>query len=206
MQGVRGLVPLAGDEARQFAQGVSNGLFDQHPFGLRRPAQDVVQHVAAVAGMADAEPQAREIVAAQMGDKVAQAVVSAVTAGPLQPHRARRQIQIVMHDQDLRQRNPVEPRQRRDRVAAAVHEGHRLQQPKLPVGQRDPAGLAVKPGIRAEMAAVLAGQFVHQPESGVVAGVGVLRAGIAQPHHQPRRQRPFALPAIERRGVAAERV
>jgi hypothetical protein len=58
--GLSGLVPLSGNDARQFAQRVANGLLDQRLFRLRRSAQNIIQHLAAVAGMADAEPQARE--------------------------------------------------------------------------------------------------------------------------------------------------
>ena len=59
-------VPLPGDQARQFAQRVDHGLFDQRPLRGKGAAQDVIQHFTAIAGMADTEPQPEEIVAAQM--------------------------------------------------------------------------------------------------------------------------------------------
>ena len=93
-------VPLPGGQARQFAQRVGNGLFDQRPFGGKGAAQDVIQHFAAIAGMADTKPQPEKIVAAQMSDEVAQAVVTAVTAGLLQPDHARRQIQVIVNHQN----------------------------------------------------------------------------------------------------------
>jgi len=51
VQGVNRPFPLSGDEARQFAQGVGNGLFQQRPFRLGGATQHIIQHLAAVAGM-----------------------------------------------------------------------------------------------------------------------------------------------------------
>ena len=113
--------------------------------------------------------------------------MTTVTAGSLQPGHARRQVQIIVNHQNRRQWNPMESRQRRNRQTAAVHEGHRLEQPQILADQRDPAGFAVIFRLRAKIAAVLTGQFVHQPEPGVVPGIGVLGARIAQPHYQPQR-------------------
>ena len=40
--------------------------------------------------------------------------------------------------------------------------------------------------VRAERTPLLTRQFIGQPETGIVAGLGVLRAGIAQPYDQPQ--------------------
>jgi hypothetical protein len=111
--------------------------------------------------MADAQSHPRELVTPQMSDQVAQAIVTAMSASLFQPHRAQRQVQVIVRDQDRRRRNSMKARQRRDRLPAAVHEGHRLQQPQILSGQRNPTGLAVVFRIGAKLAAVLTSQFVH---------------------------------------------
>jgi hypothetical protein len=89
-------------QARHFAQRISDGLFQPFLFRSRGAAQYMIQHIAAIAGMTNAQPQPGEIVAAQLGNQIAQSIVAAVTAAPLQAHGAWRQIQIVVNDQDFR--------------------------------------------------------------------------------------------------------
>lgn len=100
VQGLRHPFPVTGQQARHFAQCVSNRLFQQVLFSVRRAMQHMIQHVAAVAGMADAQPQTGELVAAQLRDQIAQTIVAAMPTAPLQAHHPGRQIKIVMNDQD----------------------------------------------------------------------------------------------------------
>jgi hypothetical protein len=58
-----------------------------------------------------------------------------VTATDLEPHLAGRQVEIVVNDQDRGRLEAVEARQRRDRLAAEVHEGPGLEQPDPLTGQ-----------------------------------------------------------------------
>ena len=114
--------------------------------------------------------------------------MATMAATTFQAHRARRQIQIIMNHQNLSRRNAVKTGQRCYRLTAAVHEGQRLKQPRIPPVRADPAQLAVKAGLGAKCPAVLAGQRIDQPESGVMTGVGILGAGITQPHQQSQRR------------------
>src|SRR5471032_2061780 len=135
--------------------------------------------------MADADAQAPVILRAERGGDVLQAVVAARRAALLQPRDAGHQIELVVHHQHLVGRDLVETRQPADRLAGAVHEGLRLQQPHFVAGdgrlgeQRVEAALALQ--ARAGQAA---GQVVDQPEAGVVAGLFVFGAGIAEADDQ----------------------
>ena len=76
-----------------------------------RARQHEVHDFVLAARMAHADAQAPESVALR-GDEVAQAVVSAVAAGFLEPHRAARQIDFIVRHQHLRRRDLVETRAR----------------------------------------------------------------------------------------------
>jgi len=64
-------------------------------------AADVVDDLAAVAGVVDADTQAPEVAAAEHVDGVAQAVVTGVSPALLEAHGADRQVQLIVRDQDL---------------------------------------------------------------------------------------------------------
>ena len=132
------------------------------------------------ARMAHADAQAPESVALR-GDDVAQAVVSAVAAGLLEPHRAARQIDLVVRHQHLRRRDLVETQHARNRPAAAIHEGHRLREPDLLAADAHARELRLVLAFEAERAAVPARQFVHEPEARVVTRARVFGARIAEP-------------------------
>ena len=79
---------------RSIAPEIRLGLF------LPRRVQHVVDHLVALAGMADADTQSPEVRAELRGD-VLQPVVPGDAAALLEPRRARRQVELVVHDQDL---------------------------------------------------------------------------------------------------------
>ena len=79
--------------------------------------------------MADAQTQAPEIRNGKVRLNVLQTVVPAVTAALFETDAARLQIEFVMYDEDLIRENLVETGQRNHRLAGAVHEGCRLEQP-----------------------------------------------------------------------------
>ena len=80
-----------------------------------------------------------------------------------------------------RRRDLVEPQHARHRAAAAVHEGHRLDQPDLLAADAHARELRLVFALVAKRAAVAARQLIHQPEAGVVARARVLGARIAEP-------------------------
>jgi len=66
-------------------------------------------------------------ITAHLADNITQAIVSAVTTTLLEPDSARRQIQIIMCDQDILQIDLVETRQRLHGLATEVHKGIGLE-------------------------------------------------------------------------------
>src|SRR5471032_2048183 len=135
--------------------------------------------------MTDADAQPPVILRAERGGDVLQAVVAARRAALLQARDAGHQIELVVHHQHFVRRDLVETGQSADRLAGAVHKRLRLQQPHFLAGdgrlgeQRIEAALALQ--ARAGQAV---GQIVDQPEAGVVAGLFVFGAGIAEADDQ----------------------
>lgn len=74
----------------------------------------------------------------------------------------------------------MKPGQRRNSLALRFIKVIGLRSHSSLTIQRDPAGLTVKPALRAETT-VLTGQFIHQPEPGIMAGLGVIGAGLPSP-------------------------
>src|SRR5690606_33904682 len=91
------LGPIAGQDFRQGIEGEINAGVQLLPFGLRRAAEHVTGHLAAVAGVANAETQAVEVVlVGEPGDDVAQAVVPAVSAALLEFGDAGRHVELIV--------------------------------------------------------------------------------------------------------------
>eukprot|EP01035_Chromulina_nebulosa_P002936 gene2936-4003_t len=116
---------------------------DQLVIGTVRPAEHIAEHLILGAWMTDADTQA-QVFLAQMLMHAAQTVMTAVTAGALEFHRADRQIEFIVGDQDVARRDLVERRQRLDGLAALVHEGHRLEQQHLIVADADARHFALE--------------------------------------------------------------
>ena len=132
-----------------------------------------------VPGMPDADAHPPESVTLRRDD-VAQAVVSAVTAGFLEPDRAARQIDLVVRHQHLRRRQLVETQHARHRSAAAIHEGHRLHEPQLLAADANARELGLVFAFETERAAMTPRQLVHEPEARVVARARIFGARIAE--------------------------
>src|SRR5688572_2479533 len=130
--------------------------------------------------MAHADAQAPESVTLR-GDDVAQAIVAAVAARFLEPHRAAGKIDLVMRHQHLRRCELVETQHAGYGSAAAVHEAHGLHQPDILAADSHAREFRLVLALGAEGAAMPARQLVHQPEAGVVARACVFGPGIAQP-------------------------
>jgi hypothetical protein len=127
-------------------------FLDQRPLLTTGFFQDVVHHLIAVAGMANADAQAPEILRAEMRSNVLEPVVPAETSAELQAQRTRCQVELVVQDQHVRRRDTVEMRQGRDRLPGAVHESLRHEQPDLLVRA---AGNAMEAGFTPEFRAKL---------------------------------------------------
>ena len=155
--------------------------------GGRRPPQHVIQHLGAIARVADADAQPPEPVA-HLRDHVAHAVVAGGAAALLEAHDARpenparRSATRIDSDGHL-----VEGRDAAHRLAAVVHVAHRLQQPQLALADARARQLALVARLAAEHRAVTLRQLVHEPEAGVVTRARVLGARVAEPDDQLER-------------------
>ena len=151
-----------------------------------RRLQDEVDDLRAIARMADAQAQPPEILA-EVRDDVLQSVVAGRAAAALQLDTARRQVELVVHDQDLVRQDLVEPRQRANCAAARVHEGRRFEQPALVVATTDAADDPVEARFHAQLHALGARESVDEPEARVVSRPLVFTPRIAEAHHQSHR-------------------
>src|SRR5690606_40550093 len=124
-------------------------------------------------------------------------------AAGLDAHLAGREIQLVVTDHDVPERQLVETRVFGDGVAGVIHEGLRLLQEDLDAAEKAFAHQARKlaaPGTEA----VRTGDRLDRHEPDVVPLAGVAGAGIAEPDEQqhrrwstPRTTLPQRLPARE---------
>jgi len=104
-----------------------------------------------------------------------------VSAALFEARHAGRQIDFVMHHQDLLRKNALKCRHRLHCRAAAVHEGLRLQQPQFLIGHAHLRQLALIARLAPPGSAGIVGQPIDEPEACVVARALVFRTRIAQP-------------------------
>src|SRR4051812_36356877 len=164
------------------------GQLDRHPeclaVGLPRPAQHVVGPLLAPGRLPDADPDAHEVVAVQMGLDRLEAVVTGQPAAHLDAQHTDRQVELVVHDHETVQVvDPVPAHQRRDDHAGVVHvglgecQGHPLGPDASLVDERALLALLEAP-------AVARRQQGDDVGTGVVSGALELGAGIAEPDDQ----------------------
>ena len=130
----------------------------------------------------DADPEPGVVLPLERALDALEAVVPAGRARAAQPEPAQRQGDVVHQNQQVAAGIEVrKATERRESRAAPVHVGLRLEQA---TGRPVPASLAPPgPARRGEGAEPPArGQVVGQSKPGVVPGLVVLRAGVAQPH------------------------
>jgi hypothetical protein len=104
----------------------------------------------------------------------------AVATAALQPCRAGRQVQLVVHDQHLFRIDTVVVGHGPHRLTAAIHVGGRFQQAHAAAGDAGLAQLAVELRFIRKAGPMGGGQRVDEPEAGVVPVLLVLRPGVAE--------------------------
>jgi len=110
---------------------------------------------------------------------VLESIVPGHSAAELHPRRARGEIELVVHDEDLVRRDLVEPRKSADAAAGEVHVGLRLAQPDVAGGRGQARDQRLVLGVLCEHGPVSGGQPVEQPEADVVPIAGVPTTGIS---------------------------
>lgn len=121
----------------------------------------------------------------QMLPDAAYPVVSTITPTEGNLQLSQRQGILIVDEDDVSGGNAVKTRNRPNRLATAVHKGHRLDQKAASPTQGGCGrlGLALATGLPA--GAELTGKGVDQHESGVVPGLPVVRPRVSEPdHHQ----------------------
>lgn len=119
--------------------------------------------------------------------------MSAITAAELEAQSAERQIQIIVHCDDLSYRDPIEACERSYRVARNVHKRHGLHKDSAGASQMFLAHLSPSPAVPTKTSAGPPCQLVYDRKTDVVTGVGVLGTGVAESDHQPGRGRGLTL-------------
>src|SRR6266568_5228643 len=166
-------IPAPVDQAGQLPA-LGGCEITQHEVGRVHPARRA----------ADAKPDAVIVPRGQRGSNGPQPVMPVVAAAQLQPDRAERDVEIVVHDDYPVRRDLIEIPECGDRTAGQVHVRHRLterdRQPGQPAGRYRRAR-PVPPEPRAHPVSEQVGD--HVP--GVVPVARVLGARITEPRDQP---------------------
>ena len=122
-------------------------------------------------------------------DDVAQTIVASVAAALLEAGTAGGQVELVVSNQHLRNGNLEEICQCGGCLTTAVHEGGRNQQADRFAFKGEGGGEAEIFLVFGKEDALASGQGVYIPDAGIVAGVFVFAARIAQAHDQSNRFR-----------------
>src|ERR687889_87713 len=171
---------VADDGAERFGAPLQN-LLDLFPLPLREAFEDEVGRVPYGVLRPDADAQARELVRAERRDDVLQALLPAARARRPEAHGAEREGDVVADHDEVASRLQLGAlaQKARDRLAAQVHVGLRLDQldrAPLKLGPPDE-----RPALRAlDLRARLPRQKVYDHEAQVVARPLVALARIAQ--------------------------
>ena len=185
MQAVHGLGHVLLEQNVGGAQGLVQCGVDQALFAAGGLGQHETGDQLLGARVTYPQPQPEEIiVVAHPGNDVLEAVVATVAAALLEFGDAGGQVQLIVGHQHGFRLDLVEARQCGHRLAGEVHVGVRDEQAHILAIHLDAGGVAEELGLFAQADVVPACQLLHIPGPGVVAGLGIFRAGIAQTHDQ----------------------
>src|SRR5882672_7544019 len=159
-------------------------LFDQLAVRGGGRIEDIVGDEVPVARMTDADAQAPEPRAAELGGDVLQAVVAGHAAAELELRRPRRKVELVVHHQHLLREHLVEARERSDGFARKVHVGLGKHEAELAAGPRELAYESVVLGDGFQLDTLTGREPGHEPEAHVVAVALVVLARIPEACNQ----------------------
>ena len=161
-----------------------NALVNGDSVVLRGLFQHPVHDLVLVARMAHTQAQAPVVAATHLGVDIAQAVVTRMAATKFELDLARRNVELVVGNQDFLWCDLEETRQCANRLARQVHEGLRLQQPygsAMYGGARNHAVVAL---VHRQTGLEFTSQRVYPPETGVVTGGFIFWARISKANKQ----------------------
>src|SRR5699024_671983 len=150
----------------------------------REVTQDVTGRVHASGRAPHPEPHPQIVRPGQGGREGLQAVVPPGATAPLELERPEVDVHLVVHDDDPRRWNLVEPCQPGHRATGQIHVRTRFDQYRRYTAQAGLDDLRVGP---VHLPALVLGgrQGIHHHETGIVAVTGVLGPGVTQPDDQP---------------------
>src|SRR6185503_9046593 len=186
MQPVHHLLGALGDQPRELRDRELDRLAHQALLHRACALEHVVDDLVAIAGVSDTDADPPEVLA-EVCDDVLDAIVPAGTTALLEARDAGRQVELVVHDENLFGRDLEVLGEGAHGLAAAVHVAHRLHEPQRRVRDRHAADVGVVAALRLQAAIVAARQLVDEPETRVVARVLVLDARIAEADDQLQR-------------------
>ena len=133
----------------------------------------------AFARVADADSEPPEGRRAKRCGDILESIVAGAAAAFFELDRAWLQVELVVRDQDFLRCNAIETRQRRHRLAAAVHKGLRqCQSPIDAVVRSYTANEGLKLRLHAERRANCLRQALDEPRARVMPGRPVFAAGV----------------------------
>jgi len=150
------------------------------PLLLRWLFKHIVDHLIAMTRMTDSYAQTVKVFTAKVADQVAQTIMATVTATFFEPDHPGRQIQLIVHHEYLLKRYFKKLRQGPHRLAAAVHEAHRLLQATLVAFNQAACDFAMESLLGAELLLTTLRQFINKPKPGVMPGWFVFGTGVSQ--------------------------
>ena len=185
MQLAHRLGEVAGKHVRQHAEGKIDAGVELLLLGARRAAQDEVGDQFGVARVADAKPQAVEVVlVAELRDDVAQAVVPTMATAALELGDAWGQVEFVMCHQDRFRLDAEEIGQGRHGLAATVHVGGGDEQTNVVALMAELSRQAEIFAVSGQRDALGAGNAFNEKSPCVMPGLFVFGAGVTQADDQ----------------------
>jgi len=175
---IHGFLQPLNDKAGDGFAGPFDRLLHQRFFALRKRIQHKVSGFHAVWTRADSAAQAGESIVAKLLNHRFNAAVTAAAAIAAQADAAERQIEIVVHDQQMRKLHLVAIEQRANGCSAAVHVGlwqHDNDQPSILRYSID-QGLMFT-CLRGLLTAQIGLEHIKAP---IVSGAGVSPARVSQ--------------------------
>jgi len=180
MQGLHRFVDAPLDKLRQDRKRISISRLDGSQICHGRLVQNVVDHLVAIARMTDTDADTKKVTAAEVINDIAQTVMPAVTTRLLDAVGAGWQVQFIVDHQDFLGCDLVVARERRNRLAAAIHEGLWLLQKHITPMCLEFTFLGIKAFFKSKAQAQLGRDLVKQPEARIVAGINVIGPGVTE--------------------------
>src|SRR6218665_614928 len=173
------------DEFRRVRR-VGNEDTEALALGSGEITKDEVRGILSARWSSDANTHPQVILAECLGN-VAETIVSAVSAAQFESHSIKREVEVVMDDDEPRGGQPIKLHQCRPRTTGHIHKaGDLCEHKRRPARREKPPGTPSRCLVCGESHAQPGGEFVAHHLADTVPIAGVLVTGVSQPANQPR--------------------